>query len=705
MAIVISNSQPSPFSSTPTALFRETKADKTTVNISTRIGFRPAPETIVLTLKNYEDDELYKDLSDFKFYYEITGDDFIEVVGLAQEESVVGAEKIFSLNFPKFELLTPGQYQSALEIQITGINDLGELELIDTVLIEPTLDINAMDLTLSEHLLFAHHVKDSVPSWTASIDVFCNDVWTMLNADPSILLINGSDQQHWNFAGDEELTFTLNPDVNELELGYHKAKVYFYQPSLVAELTVHIVISAGDGLLVTPTELNFMAIRYVHEAEHQYSHVYSDNFTLSGVPSWLVVLQETFAYATDYYRLNIKPVESLNLLPGNYEANIVVTAGALQETINIKHSVLGEWDVNYDKDIHFTNDNEILKLYSQSIEDTYVKLEGEIKVYDLEGNVKTLNRDWSLSFLDNIAEINLGREVNDYLNFIQSPVKPFTSFLVPQYKPLSIKITVREIRYEDETIVAMYNIPYQYFLKGRRPFSFNENFWLTHHPNDIVRVTKNSIIELNVFKGYGTPHEIQVKRNGELHSTITWSTDSNYAQPIFMNRRFTLSSISNLEAGEKIGFVYGGVQRNFIVIPEQKHSINIAYITQFETLEIFEFTGEHSLPVDYESVLTENFIDWKTVLRKLESNKIQKLFINTGWIFKSNIRIVDEIIDSKKAFIVLSSTGFGLNTEDRFIEMVAVGKKLTGYDSKRSLYDFEVEFQINLKHEDTIYLR
>ena len=61
----------------------------------------------------------------------------------------------------------------------------------------------------------------------------------------------------------------------------------------------------------------------------------------------------------------------------------------------------------------------------------------------------------------------------------------------------------------------------------------------------------------------------------------------------------------------------------------------------------------------------------------LRESIVGSRFINTGWIFKSNIRIVDEIIDSKKAFIVLSSTGFGLNTEDRFIEMVAVGKKLT----------------------------
>lgn len=716
MAIIIVNSQPTPWQTEPTPLFRETKLDQSSIKISSHLGDRPPVQNVKMSLKSYQDDPRYSDHSNFVIDYEILGDDFLQISSITKNEHITGVEKELTLNFYNSQQLTPGIYKASVNIYILALNGVnGAMDVVDHDTMEVEYEVDSMDLTLSETNLFVNHVKDSVPMWSGSVDVQCSGIWDMLNSDSenkSTVLVNGSDQQDWTFSGDQTLVFTMSPDVNELDLGYYLLKVQFYQPSLVAELNIHLVVLAGSGMLVSPKKFEFEAIRYLSEPEHQYAHVFASWITVSQVPAWLTVIQETFAYSFDYNRLKIKPIDSANLSPGVYNAMINVSSGGQSEWISIRHVVFGEWNVNYDKPVHFTKDNSLLQLFSQSIEDTYIRLEGQITIYDTKGESKNLNREWGIGFLNNRAEINLGRELDDYLNFELDPLKNISTKLEPCYKPLSIKLTAREVRYEDETTVALYTLPYQYFLRGRKP-NYNKvfqnenqnNFWATHFAEDDFRVTAKSIVELNVFKDYGMPEPIIVKRNGEVISTINWSTNENYAQPIFMNKRFQFSSIQNLEPGEVIAFMYGGTQRNYIVLPQQNHSLHIGWITQFQTLELFEFTGEHSMPIEYDANVSEYFINWKRVFRKLESKKTQTISINTGWVFKSSIRLIDEIIDSKKAYLILKTNTLSSTAQETHIELVPISKKLSASDSKRSLYDFTVEFQINQKHEDSIYLR
>lgn len=710
MSIIILNTAPSEFLTPPTPLFRAFKSDKEEIKTSAKVGMKPSAEVITLELKNYADEERYSHLTDFRLSYRLEGDDFLQVLGLAQDEPVIGASKTFSLDYYNFPQITEGNYEANLTIAVLATNtNTGLTEQLDELSIEPILQVNGMDLTLSEEHLFVTHVKDGVPSWSGAVDVFCSDVWTMLNSDQennSALLINDSDEQHWMFAGDETLSFSLSPDVNELPLGYHVLSVYFYQPSLVAELKIHLIVTDASGLSVSPSRLDFQAIRYFQEAESKYVHIHPNSgLTISNVPSWLTVLEETFMYVSGTYsRLNVKPIASQNLLPGVYEAVIRLEFPGETKNIPVRHVVYGEWNVDYDKDVHFTRDNEILEIFSQSTESTYVRLSGEIKVYNYDGSERTFTREWSLDFVSGKAEINLGRELDDYLELFDEPILPGVTNLKQCYKPMSIKITAREIRYEDEQIVAMYRLPYQYFLRGRRPFSTRESFWLSHSPTAPVRVTANSETILNVFKGYGTPTGFHIKRNGELYRFLVWSSGANYAQPAFMNVRFLFSSIPDLEAGEVISIVYGNVQRDFIVIPPQRNSMQIFWVSQWETMEMFEFTGEFELPVDYNHDATTKFRKWKEIMKKIENNKTQKFVVNTGWIFKENIRIIDDLISSKKAFLKIADPGRLSLGQEWFVELVPISKKMAGHDSKANLYQFEVEFQINRKHEDAIYL-
>lgn len=710
MGIIVQNTKPSEFSTPPNPIYREFKTDKQQINHSTRVGVKPDNDEISVSLRNYGDLDMYGHYDNFRLSYTITGDDFIQVVGLDIEDPITTASKEFQISYYNFSLKTDGKYQSKISLFVLADNEeTGRVDVLEQQEILIDMDVDTMDLAISQTEVFVQHTKDAMPSWVLNLDVTCSDVWELLNGDMqnnSALLINDSSDQHMYFSGDQTIALSFSPDVNELEIGYHQLKVYFYQPSLVAELTIHLVVSEDAYLSITPDRLDFEAIRYYQEADWKSVVVYSQD-AIQGytAPAWCEVGEVTIQGFDEFVRIDVKPILSHNLLPGTYTGNLVIEIDSENHFIPIEHVVHGVYDSTYDKEVHFTLDNDILKLFSQSLENTYVELIGEIKIYQFDGSQKTATRKWQLAFLNNVAEINLGRELDDYLYLLDAPKfsGPKLSYM---YKPMSIKLTAREIRYEDEQMVQINRLPFQYYLRGRKPITGKKSFMLWHNLKEPVRVTPNSLISINVFKGYGFPMDLQIKRNGELFETILYDGSQDFAQPIFMGVTYDLKKIENLYPGEVLSFAYNGNQRDYIVIPEQPNSITIGWVNQFELMDTFEFTGAHELPIEYNSSTSKNYIDWNEVLRKIDSSKSQKLILNTGWIFKTNTRIIDEIIDSKKAFWILNSGFFTLQQLDgeNYVSLVPISKKLSGVDSKKNLYQYEVEFQINRKYEDAVYL-
>lgn len=722
MAVIILNTAPSAVIGTLTPLFGEFKVDIPKPQARGKMGgSTPSPKVINLSFKKYEDVEKYANYSNFEIDYEITGDDFFTVSGIEANDTITSSDVDFSIVYYNFPLLSVGKYSGKLTIYTKALNnDTGYTEVLETVVLEPEMDVDNMDLTINPVSKLAIHEKDTAPVFTTTLDVTCSGQWELLNSDvgnQATLLVNGLSNQHMQFAGDQTLTLTFSSEINELEIGYHTAKLYFYQPSLAAEFTLHIIVKEDDYVLVYPEELNFTAIRYVHEATPLKLYLYNpDGFSGWTFPEWCTVQEETIPGVSYFHILTIAPITSSSLEQGHYSGLFIATGTDSEEYIvPINHTVYTEWNFDYDKVVHFTKDNEELEIFSQSTEDSYVRLTGDIKVYDFDGNFKSYTREWSLQFLDGIsAQINLGRELDDFLELIEDPIgllEVNKSRSQTCYKPLSIKIYARETRYEDEQFTHLYALPTQYFLRGRRPKPTDTAFWLTHWPEEYVRVTRNSRIMLNAFKPEGVETEIQVKRNGELYDTILWEPEDMYFQPCFMKKYFNFAKIENLSAGERISFSIGTETRNFIVIPEQRHSVPIAWVNQFETLEIFEFMGEHELPIEYSSSLSETIKNWTDFVKKVEKSKAQSFKINTGWIFRKNAKIIDDLIDADRAYLIIPGievfSKLSKPEENGWdkINMVPVSKKMTAFDSKNNLIQFEVEFRINKIYEDAIYLR
>lgn len=710
MSIIISDPKPSDFLTPPNPLYGKLSADRSDFSVKSAIEDTPSPVSFDLTIPDYTILPEFKDHINFKISAVIEGDEFLQLTGFTNGDTATPGALTVTMTYFNFQQLAFGNYKCRINFMISAQNPSGKTDLVDIITIEPDLGVDGQSFSFTPSEITAVHQKDGTPSWSGSVDIVCPGDWSLLNSDEEnmgVIKINGSQAQHQEFHGNQTLTLTLSDDVNNLEIGIYRFRIWFYAPSTQGALTVWLAVKAdSNDLSIVPDELHFTMIKGQDQPEAQTVFVHSIHQLNNHGLSFLFDMEYQYIQnpGDNFYAFYIKPKPSENFEEGNYTGFLMLDIDGEDHEIMLYLTVLADYDKEYDKDVHFTRDNEILKFYSSTDEDSYIRLSAEVKLYDNTGTVQTYQRQWSLAFLEGVAEINLGRELDDYLKLIQKPEDAFinSSQLKMLYKPLSIRITAREIFYEDESIANMFMVPFQYFLKGRKPLGHN---WLCHYPDDVVRVTKNSMIQLNVFKPTGLPQPISCKRNGELIATYNPVPADAYHSPRFMKRTFQFKSLADLEAGEKISFSYGTKTRTYAVIPPGLNSINIGWVNQFEVLETFEFIGAVGLPMEYNETFSTVYVDWVDLLRKITSGKIQKFSVNTGWIFRANVRIIDELLSSDRAFLILPNPGMeGNQYAETHLKMVPLAKKMTAYDSEQALYAFDVEFQINRRYEDFIHL-
>jgi len=135
--------------------------------------------------------------------------------------------------------------------------------------------------------------------------------------------------------------------------------------------------------------------------------------------------------------------------------------------------------------------------------------------------------------------------------------------------------------------------------------------------------------------------------------------------------------------------------QQYVVFPDQAHSNHLFYMGENNVLEIFECTGALSFTSEYDNISRVTYTELVERMENLESNKEQKLLINTGWILKSNQSIVDAIIRSRRIWYVNGT---------KIISLTSLSKQLVNEDSDQELYEYDLEFIINRENNGEVYV-
>lgn len=575
----------------------------------------------------------------------------------------------------------------------------------------------SLDVNLEYYLV--RQQIGSVPYLNLSLVIQSDEQWELHN-DPSMLfLLNGQNIPEILSFGNQSINIKMMNSVNQWSSGLYPLRLRLFNlrsdEPIEKTIIIYLMVTANEEDEIYPNRLDFEAIQNVKPADEQKIFIATGG---SGVtfqlPPFLTLIGHELIGGG--HIITVKPPYPTQS-PQLFTGHIVFDLPEEDHPVNypVTYRIHGGFDASYSRSIHFTRDNRELIFYKTTTELTFLRLLLLVKTFNNNGTAdRDFNFELDVSFIDHHAKINIGLELESYFKSFNTALNQGNR-LNSAYRPMEVAMTALEVKYDDFSIVNQDLIPTQRYLRGRNPYStILKPFWLAFRPNILRYVTENSMIFLQVFKPAGESiQKINVYKNGEFHKAITQSAQAHsFSLAYFIYTTFNVNSIKGIVPGDLIEFEYEGmsVKREFLVKPHQPHSFHVAFQTIWETQDIFEFTGPNSFGVDYSQELSDVMKNYVERSNKVGSSKRQSLIMNTGFIAKSESYLIDELIDAKKAFLILPtqlmpSDGYYISESIGNIELVPVQSKIINHETDANLVSFDVEFKINKRYADEIYSR
>jgi len=312
---------------------------------------------------------------------------------------------------------------------------------------------------------------------------------------------------------------------------------------------------------------------------------------------------------------------------------------------------------------------------------SFFSVEIILKYYDFYSDVeheKTLN--YKIPIFSGKAKFDVGKIIHRNLANYQGD---FSEGF--QYKTPIVTFKVSEHYNNVQTIPEILDVKY---IAGYQPKMFENNIGLLDPNPHYCRVTPNGNINVSFLLSEGS-HVLKILKNTrEITSSTIVATG--------LNAIYTKNLIvSDYDAspGDIFKIILEGTSifKEVGVYPETILSHQLLYVNSFKLLGSLELLGDFYFPDEYDQIKHLYKRGLIEVLEIIETTSVNTIKINTGSILKSQVVLIDEILNSKKAFI--------FNIEGEFLELVPISKKRTGLDSSKEIYSYDLDFRINKKRD------
>lgn len=642
--------------------------------------------------------------------YEITNEASLEVTN--------------TIEFTGLASLLPGVYNVAIVFKAFKKHSVtDELVFIEGISFKIKVNIVAQNgiIASPESMHFDHIAEEDLPA-AQDLEVECYNPFTVTVKDifdltGTGLTLSSTSEGYKTYSGSNTTTISvaLNEDVEDYDIGYHPFVLAFAVGNIHYLVPLSVQVWETAELLLTPSAFEFFAIKNILEAQSQQLHAIGPGTYTIESPYWLNV---TPSSASGETTIQVKPLLSANLSPGDYQGNIIITHDETEYTIPVTHQVVEFVSLGASIDaLNFTDDHDTISNFYMF--NDYKLLLNLAVTYFNYGN--TLSNEFTLpvklAFFNYRTNYFIGRSIKNIMlelkqlsninltSFANQLANDSSMFIRNYYNPALVTLTA-EFKHpsdtdQDETFVYE-NIK---FVKGRKPLNAFPKTAILNYEQDIMRVTKNSVALFNFYKE--EPHQLRVFKNGELDEALNHHPGVNRLfafKKTFEN--YTIGDVIEIRLHKNIDATVNDawynnqanyISRKYIVIPESnKGSYHIAWEDEYGVVDCMEFIGAITFGSSYESNTIKNYENFLETLRKIESKRGQTVVCNTGGIFKQNTKTIDSLLDSKRAWIISKK-------DETEIDLVPIGKNLSGYDSERELYSYDVEFQINEKNDHKSY--
>lgn len=675
----------------------------------------PNPIDITTVIKNYETDLRFRFFSAFEV--EVisnlgTGNGLVSPWFVAEINN--GTTYVLDTNplevttvvsFLNFALLDGGSYNTSLVYRVTGLDSrTGERGIAEERTLDITLNVDGAGTQFSnpKRLDYTLIRTEGLP---ATQELFVNVLGSYTISANKRFSINGeglTDESTANFVikraqGPQTFTIGLTSEAANLPDGNTSNAIAVKSTGDGLLIPVGIFVAEDNTVSVVPAAFNFEATIGVSEAPVQTIQVNSPLSYTYEIPPWLTIIGDL----GNSFVGTIDPADSDNFSPGVYTDEIIFTSSEGVTVVPVSYTVnANSFTALLSNKINFTRDQLFIN-YATKNTGTYLRALLNLKWFTFLDTENVMNYAQHFPIFNGIGQMHPGDFIHNIMDslsdigqFIPTDLESRVEIPFDYYTPSVLDIALEERTYADDETLATFELNNLLFIKGTKPQAFADDCGVmaSEYP---VRVTANSYGIINFIKRTGV-HTIEVFVNGSkerdiVHDTVT---DSLFGM-LFSFANYVPGDLVYLKVTSEDGAVY---ERKFYVFPENKESYHLAWVTEHEQLEVFEFTGGFSIDTNYDRVENNVYKNLVTVTEILETNKSQPLVANTGWVLKDNHVLLDSLMRSKRVWLFLPNT-------DYKIAMVPQSKKLANYDTETAQYAYNVEFKINPDNDAKVYPR
>lgn len=438
----------------------------------------------------------------------------------------------------------------------------------------------------------------------------------------------------------------------------------------IANFSLKVAILENDDITANINELEFELVKSKSETKSATFNLANPSgkaFTITA-PSFLTISPSS---GSSGGTITVNTVNSSTLNIGDYSGNIVITFDSTKTiVIPITLSVINFFSSQLSSDFNFCLDKKLMKFYKIDEAGVFVRALLTI-TFRTPTETKTVERSYVLPYFEGKAEMDIGAKIQTYfLKYIknilaEANVSQYFNQKV-WYYPVSVTGTVEELD-ADYNVKNSETLTEIKFFAGKKPLGYpvltNNLVRRRSADSKVIFSFISGVTNINDFGANFTSYAVVPDRVAVSLKTET------------ADQLFTWPSVKQFNIGVN--------PIKIITLPNNNKTINLAFYNSNLVPDWLTITGDFKISDDYTHTISRNVISGNE--EKFDSEKTKSLTINTGFILKSELEILDEIAESKLIFIEING---------KYYKGILTTNKISKEDSTEELIARDLEFLI-----------
>ena len=438
----------------------------------------------------------------------------------------------------------------------------------------------------------------------------------------------------------------------------------------IANFSLKVTILENDEITANISTAEFELVKSKSEVKTQkfnLSNPSGKSFSITA-PSFVTVSPSSGNTSAE---ITISTVNSSTLNIGDYSGDIVITFDSTKTiVIPITLSVINFFSSQLSSDFNFCLDKKLMKFYKIDKAGVFVRALLTI-TFRTPTETKTVERSYVLPYFEGKAEMDIGAKIQTYfLKYIknilaEANVSQYFNQKV-WYYPVSVTGTVEELD-ADYNIKNSETLTEIKFFAGKKPLGYpvltNNLVRRRSADSKVIFSFISGVTNINDFGANFTSYAV-------VPDKVAVALKTEIADQLF-----TWPSVKQFNIGVN--------PIKIITLPNNNQTVNVAFYNSNLVPDWLTITGDFKISNDFTYTISRNVISGNE--EKFDTDKTKNLTINSGFILRTELPVLEELAESKLIFLEIAG---------KYYKGILTTNKIGKEDSTEELISRDLEFLI-----------